>query len=129
MIFVKCCNKMFFLIFVKKVLDIQDNTKKKNTFKITTNEHVKQASLKTIPCGACPWFSPFPPYLFASLFSTFACFHSSPKPSPSFQALQMTAPVPPINYRQGDPIFTKDDQYFTIPQVSCRSIASMYQFI
>uniref|UniRef100_A0A672QCA9 Tectonic-2-like n=1 Tax=Sinocyclocheilus grahami TaxID=75366 RepID=A0A672QCA9_SINGR len=40
----------------------------------------------------------------------------SPKPSPSFQALQMTAPVPPINYRQGDPIFTKDDQYFTIPQ-------------
>uniref|UniRef100_A0A8C2IY37 Tectonic-2-like n=1 Tax=Cyprinus carpio TaxID=7962 RepID=A0A8C2IY37_CYPCA len=42
----------------------------------------------------------------------------SPKPSPSFQALQMTAPVPPINYRQGDPVFTKDDQYFTIPQSS-----------
>ncbi|XP_056110698.1 tectonic-2 [Rhinichthys klamathensis goyatoka] len=42
----------------------------------------------------------------------------SPKPSPSFQAPQMTAAVPPINYRQGDPIFTKDDQYFTIPQNS-----------
>ncbi|RXN07064.1 SEC14 2 [Labeo rohita] len=43
---------------------------------------------------------------------------SSPKPRPSFQALRMTPPVPPINYRQGDPIFTKDEQYFTIPQNS-----------
>ncbi|XP_048044842.1 tectonic-2 isoform X2 [Megalobrama amblycephala] len=42
----------------------------------------------------------------------------SPKPSPSFQAPLMTAAVPPINYRQGDPIFTKDDKYFTIPQNS-----------
>ncbi|XP_073697388.1 tectonic-2 [Garra rufa] len=42
----------------------------------------------------------------------------SPKPSPSFQALQMSATVPPVNYRQGDPIFTKDEQYFTIPQNS-----------
>ncbi|XP_050964729.1 tectonic-2 [Labeo rohita] len=42
----------------------------------------------------------------------------SPKPRPSFQALRMTPPVPPINYRQGDPIFTKDEQYFTIPQNS-----------
>ncbi|XP_016111040.1 tectonic-2-like [Sinocyclocheilus grahami] len=51
----------------------------------------------------------------------------SPKPSPSFQALQMTAPVPPINYRQGDPIFTKDDQYFTIPQLSCEQNAGLGQ--
>ncbi|XP_056312829.1 tectonic-2 [Danio aesculapii] len=40
----------------------------------------------------------------------------SAKPSPSFQAPQMTATVPPINYNQGNPIFTKDDKYFTIPQ-------------
>ncbi|XP_052454723.1 tectonic-2-like [Carassius gibelio] len=33
----------------------------------------------------------------------------SPKPIPSLQTLQMTAPVTPINYRQGDPKFTKDD--------------------
>lgn len=43
---------------------------------------------------------------------------SSPKPRPSFQTQQVTAPVPPINYRQGDPIFTEADGYFTIPQVS-----------
>ncbi|XP_043096469.1 tectonic-2 [Puntigrus tetrazona] len=42
----------------------------------------------------------------------------SPKPRPSFQALRMTAPVPAISYRQGDPIFTKDEQYFTVPQKS-----------
>ncbi|ROI26643.1 Tectonic-2 [Anabarilius grahami] len=42
----------------------------------------------------------------------------SPKPSPSFQAPLMTAAVPPINYRQWDSIFTKDDKYFTIPQNS-----------
>ncbi|XP_065106969.1 tectonic-2 [Paramisgurnus dabryanus] len=42
----------------------------------------------------------------------------SPKPRPSFQPQQMTAHVPPINYRQGDPIFTVDDGYLTIPQNS-----------
>ncbi|XP_066510478.1 tectonic-2-like isoform X1 [Hoplias malabaricus] len=41
-----------------------------------------------------------------------------PKPTPSFQAEQMTAPVPPMNYQQGEPIFTIDNQYFTIPQVT-----------
>ncbi|XP_057213614.1 tectonic-2 [Triplophysa rosa] len=42
----------------------------------------------------------------------------SPKPRPSFQTHQVTAPVPPVNYRQGDPIFTEADGYFTIPQNS-----------
>uniref|UniRef100_A0A8B9K158 Tectonic family member 2 n=1 Tax=Astyanax mexicanus TaxID=7994 RepID=A0A8B9K158_ASTMX len=42
----------------------------------------------------------------------------TPKAAPSFQAQQAAAPVPPTNYRQGDPIFTTDNQYFTIPQVS-----------
>ncbi|XP_026786913.3 tectonic-2 isoform X1 [Pangasianodon hypophthalmus] len=42
----------------------------------------------------------------------------TPKPAPSFQAQQVAAPVPPTNYRQGAPIFTTDNQYFTIPQVS-----------
>ncbi|XP_051950782.1 tectonic-2 [Xyrauchen texanus] len=42
----------------------------------------------------------------------------TPKPSPSFKAQQVTDAVPPINYRQGDPIFTIADQYFTIPQKS-----------
>ncbi|XP_051514662.1 tectonic-2 [Myxocyprinus asiaticus] len=42
----------------------------------------------------------------------------TPKPSPSFKAQQVTDPVPPINYRQGDPIFTIADQYFIIPQNS-----------
>ncbi|KAI4882302.1 hypothetical protein NFI96_011115 [Prochilodus magdalenae] len=44
--------------------------------------------------------------------------YSVPKPTPSFQAQQVAAPVPPTNYRQGEPIFTTDNQYFTIPQVS-----------
>ncbi|TRY93598.1 hypothetical protein DNTS_005195 [Danionella cerebrum] len=42
----------------------------------------------------------------------------SPDSRASFQASEMMAAVPPSNYRQGDPIFTKDDQYFTIPQSS-----------
>ncbi|KAK3514445.1 hypothetical protein QTP70_018257 [Hemibagrus guttatus] len=42
----------------------------------------------------------------------------TPKPAPSFQAQQLAAPVPPATYRQGAPIFTTDNEYFTIPQVS-----------
>ncbi|XP_062874363.1 tectonic-2 [Trichomycterus rosablanca] len=42
----------------------------------------------------------------------------TPKPVPFFRAQQAAAPVPPINYRQGEPIFTTDNQYFTIPQTS-----------
>ncbi|KAF4074253.1 hypothetical protein AMELA_G00237490 [Ameiurus melas] len=42
----------------------------------------------------------------------------TPKPTLSFQTQQAAAPVPPTNYRQGAPIFTTDNQYFTIPQVS-----------
>ncbi|XP_058230377.1 tectonic-2 isoform X2 [Hemibagrus wyckioides] len=42
----------------------------------------------------------------------------TPKPAPSFQAQQVATPVPPTTYRQGAPIFTTDNQYFTIPQVS-----------
>ncbi|XP_017307001.1 tectonic-2 isoform X1 [Ictalurus punctatus] len=42
----------------------------------------------------------------------------TPKPTLSFQTQQVAAPVPPTNYRQGAPIFTTDNQYFTIPQVS-----------
>ncbi|KAL7836843.1 hypothetical protein AOLI_G00281270 [Acnodon oligacanthus] len=41
-----------------------------------------------------------------------------PKPTPSFQALQVAPPVPSTHYRQGEPILTTDNQYFTIPQVS-----------
>ncbi|TSV94919.1 SEC14-like protein 2 [Bagarius yarrelli] len=42
----------------------------------------------------------------------------TPKPAPSFQSKQLTAPVPPTTYRQGAPIFTTNSQYLTIPQVS-----------
>ncbi|XP_056447618.1 tectonic-2 [Gadus chalcogrammus] len=39
-----------------------------------------------------------------------------PKPSPSFQRPVLSAPLPADEYRQGSPIFTMSDQYFTIPQ-------------
>ncbi|XP_026878954.2 tectonic-2 isoform X2 [Electrophorus electricus] len=42
----------------------------------------------------------------------------TPKPAPSFQTKQVTPPAPPTSYRQGDPIFRMDDQYFTIPQMA-----------
>ncbi|KAM6964966.1 tectonic-2 [Aplochiton taeniatus] len=42
----------------------------------------------------------------------------TPKPSPSFQSPVQSAPLPMDNYRQGDPIFTTSNQYFTIPQNS-----------
>ncbi|CAL8343011.1 unnamed protein product [Lota lota] len=40
----------------------------------------------------------------------------TPKPSPSFQRPVLSAPLPAGEYRQGSPIFTVGDQYFTIPQ-------------
>ncbi|KAJ8378238.1 hypothetical protein AAFF_G00244420 [Aldrovandia affinis] len=42
----------------------------------------------------------------------------TPKRSASFQAPVPTAPLPTADYRQGDPIFTDNDQYFTVPQRS-----------
>ncbi|XP_035235031.1 tectonic-2 [Anguilla anguilla] len=42
----------------------------------------------------------------------------TPKRSASFQAPVLTAPLPPSDYRQGDPLFTARGQYFTIPQRS-----------
>lgn len=42
----------------------------------------------------------------------------TPKPSPSFQSPMLSAPLPINNYRQGDPMFTTSNQYFTIPQNS-----------
>ncbi|XP_036383688.1 tectonic-2 [Megalops cyprinoides] len=42
----------------------------------------------------------------------------TPKRSASFQAPILTAPAPSGGYRQGDPIFTADEKYFTIPQQS-----------
>ncbi|KAF3695799.1 Tectonic-2 Precursor [Channa argus] len=41
------------------------------------------------------------------------------KPGPSFQRPVLSAPVPVNAYVQGSPILTINDQYFTIPQVSC----------
>ncbi|XP_077377242.1 tectonic-2 [Festucalex cinctus] len=41
----------------------------------------------------------------------------TPKPRPSFQKPVLSAPVFNI-YRQGNPIFTLDDQLFTIPQMA-----------
>ncbi|XP_071389185.1 tectonic-2 isoform X2 [Centroberyx affinis] len=41
-----------------------------------------------------------------------------PKPGPSFQRPVLSAPLSTNLYRQGRPIFTLDDQYFTIPQKS-----------
>ncbi|KTG36441.1 hypothetical protein cypCar_00019884 [Cyprinus carpio] len=38
----------------------------------------------------------------------------------------MTAPVLPINCRKGDPIFSKDDQYFTIQQCDDVVVALRY---
>ncbi|XP_070820082.1 tectonic-2 [Chaetodon trifascialis] len=38
------------------------------------------------------------------------------KPGPSFQGPIMSAPVPVNSYIQGSPIFTLNDQFFTIPQ-------------
>ncbi|XP_038560425.1 tectonic-2 isoform X1 [Micropterus salmoides] len=40
----------------------------------------------------------------------------TPKPGPSFQQPVLSAPVPVNVYIQGSPIFTLNDQYFTIPQ-------------
>ncbi|XP_059193375.1 tectonic-2 [Centropristis striata] len=40
----------------------------------------------------------------------------TPKPGPSFQSPVLSAPVPVNVYIQGSPIFTLNDQYFTIPQ-------------
>ncbi|XP_046697368.1 tectonic-2 isoform X2 [Silurus meridionalis] len=42
----------------------------------------------------------------------------TPKPAPSFQTQQVAAPLPSTKYRQGVPILTTDNKYFTIPQVS-----------
>ncbi|XP_056146496.1 tectonic-2 [Lampris incognitus] len=42
----------------------------------------------------------------------------TPKPCPSFQRTILSAPIPTNDYRQGSPIFTSNDQYFTIPQNS-----------
>ncbi|KAM4616851.1 tectonic-2 isoform 1-T1 [Polymixia lowei] len=42
----------------------------------------------------------------------------TPKPGPSFQSPALSAPLPTNDYRQGSPIFTIDDQYFTVPQSS-----------
>lgn len=56
-------------------------------------------------------------------YMTVCLFHcnmsSIPKPSPSFQRPVLSAPVPDNVYIQGSPILTVNDQYFTIPQVSC----------
>lgn len=43
---------------------------------------------------------------------------STPKPGPSFQRPVLSAPAPVNAYSQGNPIYTLNDQYFTIPQVS-----------
>ncbi|XP_029296014.1 LOW QUALITY PROTEIN: tectonic-2, partial [Cottoperca gobio] len=40
----------------------------------------------------------------------------TPKPGPSFQSPVLSPPVPVNVYIQGSPIFTLNDQYFTIPQ-------------
>ncbi|KAM3867514.1 tectonic-2 [Diretmus argenteus] len=42
----------------------------------------------------------------------------TPKPGPSFQTPVLSAPLPADLYHQGSPIFTLNDQYFTIPQIS-----------
>ncbi|XP_053181624.1 tectonic-2 isoform X1 [Scomber japonicus] len=40
----------------------------------------------------------------------------TPKPGPSFQSPVLSSSAPVNVYRQGSPIFTLNDQYFTIPQ-------------
>ncbi|XP_061762559.1 tectonic-2 isoform X1 [Nerophis ophidion] len=40
------------------------------------------------------------------------------KPRPSFEVPILSAPIPVISYSQGSPIFTIDDQLFTIPQMA-----------
>ncbi|KAM7416660.1 hypothetical protein PAMA_018627 [Pampus argenteus] len=45
----------------------------------------------------------------------------TPKPSPSFQRPALSAPAPDNVYSQGSPIFTSNDQYFTIPQRALRN--------
>lgn len=69
--------------------------------------------------------------LFVCLHFIYQCLHymtvcllhcnmsSIPKPSPSFQRPVLSALVPDNVYIQGSPILTANDQYFTIPQVSC----------
>uniref|UniRef100_A0A3Q4GR50 Tectonic family member 2 n=1 Tax=Neolamprologus brichardi TaxID=32507 RepID=A0A3Q4GR50_NEOBR len=42
----------------------------------------------------------------------------APKPGPSFQSPVLPAPVPVDVYIQGNPIFTLNGKYFTVPQVS-----------
>lgn len=42
----------------------------------------------------------------------------TPRPGPSFLTPVLSAPLPTDGYRQGDPIFTTNDHFFTIPQNS-----------
>lgn len=64
------------------------------------------------------WLCIFLSYIFNYYVSPFNL-SSAPKPGPSFQSPVMSAPLPVNVYVQGSPIYTSNDQYFTIPQVSC----------
>uniref|UniRef100_A0A3Q3XIK7 Uncharacterized protein n=1 Tax=Mola mola TaxID=94237 RepID=A0A3Q3XIK7_MOLML len=41
---------------------------------------------------------------------------TTPTPGPSFQTPALSAPAPVNEYVQGSPVYTSNDQYFTIPQ-------------
>lgn len=64
------------------------------------------------------WIAYFLSYIFNYYVSPFNL-SSAPKPGPSFQSPVMSAPLPVNVYIQGSPIYTSNDQYFTIPRVSC----------
>lgn len=46
-------------------------------------------------------------------------FSSTPKSEPSFERPVFSESVPINMYIQGSPMYTSNEQYFTIPQVGC----------
>lgn len=58
-----------------------------------------------------------------------SCFSSTPKSVPSFQRPVFSDSVPNIIYIQGNPMYTSNEQYFTIPQVGLMHTVSSTVFL
>lgn len=59
----------------------------------------------------------------------FVFFSSTPKSSPSFEKPVLSDSVPINMYIQGSPMYTSNEQYFTIPQVGCLYAVSSTAFL
>lgn len=52
------------------------------------------------------------------------CSYRAPKGTPSFKNPKRTIPLSVTSYKQGHPIITAKDEYFTIPQVRTGALAA-----